>query len=66
MSTIKFMFKVVAKNPPMGLFVLAAFVLFMGTITANTAERSWFWPLVILGVLLQIAWLALEYGKEHY
>jgi len=60
---MSFVFKVIAKNPPTALFILAAFMILTGSTSNNQELVTWGQRFFSWGLLLQVLWLALKFRK---
>jgi threonine/homoserine/homoserine lactone efflux protein len=51
--------KIIAKNPPSILFVLAFLSLVIGSTTDNPLLLNWATNFFIIGIVLQVLWLVM-------
>ena len=57
---INFIFKIIAKNPPMAFIVAGCFLAFIGTLSNNSDTMSMAWTAFYSGFILQALWIAMK------
>lgn len=58
---MSFTFKVIARNPPMALFIIAALMIITGSTTDAQELIDWGQTFLTWGIILQILWLTIRY-----
>jgi len=59
---VQILLKIIAKNPPLCYLVEIYIINF---IPSNPNFSGWGWELIILGFILQIIWLYLQYNRSR-
>lgn len=62
-DSVEIILKIIAKNPPTVLFGGGFILLVLSP--ANPKFSGWGWGLIILGFILQIIWLYLQYSRTQ-